>query len=229
MSIYLVQETKPGKSANWIVRNFEQIDGDIIRSLSENKNTIYHFACLTDEDIDSVKRSNFPWPLDGDFFEVAQEPVDWKYQAFVKSRKEYKNFKRYALLYGLEFNRAKFKLSYVKRDGDKEREPYYLLKILGAKKVKYEDEKIGKFLDSLPDIKVGINNPHDFDNYDYYRYKICKYRFLLESIIEDSTVYKDDFLLGKYLEVLLENQIKEDLQGVPVSETISKFPLNSFE
>lgn len=99
MSIYLVQETKPGKSANWIVRNFEQIDGDIIRSLAENKNTVYHFACLTDEDIDSVNRSNFPWPLDGDFFEVAQEPVDWKYQAFVRSRKEYKNFKRYEQLH----------------------------------------------------------------------------------------------------------------------------------
>lgn len=226
MSIYLVQETKPGKSANWIVRNFEQIDGDIIRSLSENKNTVYHFACLTDEDIDSVNRSNFPWPLDGDFFEVAQEPVDWKYQAFVRSRKEYKNFKRYALLYGLEFNRAKFKLSYVKRDGDKEREPYYLLKMLGAKRVKHEDKKTGKYLESLPDISIGLNSSGKFDEFDYYRFKICKYRFLLESLIENTTVYKDDFLLLKYLEVLLENQVKEELQGVPVSETVLIEKLN---
>ena len=226
MSIYLVQETKPGKSANWIVRNFEQIDGDIIRSLAENKNTVYHFACLTDEDIDSVNRSNFPWPLDGDFFEVAQEPVDWKYQAFVRSRKEYKNFKRYALLYGLEFNRAKFKLSYVKRDGDKEREPYYLLKMLGAKRVKHEDKKTGKYLESLPDISVSLKSLGKFDEYDYYRFKICKYRFLLESLIENTTVYKDDFLLLKYLEVLLENQVKEELQGVPISETILIEKLN---
>ncbi|MST52784.1 hypothetical protein [Hornefia butyriciproducens] len=226
MSIYLVQETKPGKSANWIIRNFEQIDGDIIRSLAENKNTVYHFACLTDEDIDSVNRSNFPWPLDGDFFEVAQEPVDWKYQAFVRSRKEYKNFKRYALLYGLEFNRAKFKLSYVKRDGDKEREPYYLLKTLGAKRVKHEDKKTGKYLESLPEISVSLKSLGKFDEYDYYRFKICKYRFLLESLIENTTVYRDDFLLMKYLEVLLENQVKEELQGVPISETILIEKLN---
>ena len=226
MSIYLAQETKPGKSANWIVRNFEQIDGDIIRSLNENKNTVYHFACLTDEDIDSVNRPNFPWPLDSDFFEVAQEPVDWKYQTFVRSRKEYKNFKRYALLYGLEFNRAKFKLSYVKCDGDKEKEPYYLLKLLGAKRVKYEEEKVGKYLENLPDINVGVDYSGEFDEFDYYRFKICKYKFLLESLIEDTTIYKDDFLLLKYLEVLLENQIKEGLQGFPISETILIEKLN---
>ena len=57
-----------------------------------------------------LKKAEFPWPLDDDFFEVAQNPVDWKYQVYVKCCDEYKNFKRYALLYGLEFNRAKYKL-----------------------------------------------------------------------------------------------------------------------
>ena len=33
MSIYLLQESKPGRSANWIVRNFEQIDGDICEAV----------------------------------------------------------------------------------------------------------------------------------------------------------------------------------------------------
>lgn len=55
MSLYLVQETKPGKSANWIVRNFEQIDGDVLRTTKE-ANCVLHFACLTDEDIDSIKQ-----------------------------------------------------------------------------------------------------------------------------------------------------------------------------
>lgn len=45
MSIYLVHETNPGKSANWIVRNFEQIDGDITRSNRKNaRNVVYHFV-----------------------------------------------------------------------------------------------------------------------------------------------------------------------------------------
>ncbi|SMC62027.1 hypothetical protein [Papillibacter cinnamivorans] len=229
MSIYLVQETKPGKSANWIVRNFEQIDGDIMRRSDEkvvNDAIIYHFACLSDEDINSVKKAVFSWPLDDNFFEVAQEPVDWKYQVFVKARKEYKNFKRYALLYGLEFNRAKFKLSYVKRDGDKERDPYYLLKILGVKKMPYEETRIGRFLADVSDIAVSGSATGLYTEYDYFRYRICKYRFLLESIVEGTTVYKDNFLLVKYLEVLLENQVKEDLQGLPISEIVLIEKLN---
>ena len=229
MSIYLVQEIKPGKSANWIVRNFEQIDGDILRSQFEkvgNDVITYHFACLSDEDINSVKNSVYPWPLDDAFFEVAQEPVDWKYQVFVKARKEYKNFKRYALLYGLEFNRANFKLSYVKRDGDKERDLYYLLKLLGVRKIPYEETRVGLFITDVSGVKVSENPIVRYNEYDYFRYRICKFRFLLESIIEGTTIYKDNFLLVKYLEVLLENQVKEELQGLPISEIVLKAKLN---
>lgn len=220
MSIYLLQETKLGKSANWIVRNFEQIDGDILRSGHEDPNIIYHFACLEDEDVGAVKKAEFPWPLNDDFFEVAQNPVDWKYQVYVKCCNEYKNFKRYALIYGLEFNRAKFKLSYVKHDGDKEREPYYLLKILGLKKTKYSSTKVSRRLEDSSDIGIAGRGIGDFEIYDYYRFRICKYRFLTETLIESNTVYKDNFLLLKYMEVMLENAIKEDMQGKPISEAI---------
>ena len=220
MSIYLLQETKPGRSANWIVRNFEQIDGDILRSGHEDPNIIYHFACLEDEDVGATKKTEFPWPLNDNFFEVAQNPVDWKSQVYVKCCNEYKNFKRYALIYGLEFNRAKFKLSYVKRDGDKEREPYYLLKILGLKKVKYLNTKVNRQLVESSAINIDGDGQGSFDNYDYYRFRICKYRFLTETLIESNTVYKDSFLLLKYMEVMLENAIKEDMQGKPISEAI---------
>lgn len=220
MSIYLLQETKLEGSANWIVRNFEQIDGDILRSGYEDPNIIYHFACLEDEDVGAVKRAEFPWPLNDAFFEVAQNPVDWKYQVYVKCCNEYKNFKRYALIYGLEFNRAKFKLSYVKRDGDKEREPYYLLKILGLKKTKYSSTKVSKRLEDSSKIGIKGSGTGIFSPYDYYRFRICKYRFLTETLVESNTVYKDNFLLLKYMEVMVENAIKEDMQGKPISEAI---------
>ena len=226
MSIYLLQETKLGKSANWIVRNFEQIDGDILRSGHEDPNIIYHFACLEDEDLSAVKRAEFPWPLNEDFFEVAQNPVDWKYQVYVKCCNEYRNFKRYALLYGLEFNRAKFKLSYVKHDGDKEREPYYLLKMLGIKKKKYLASKISRILEDSSEIGIAAEGTGNYDSYDYYRFRICKYRFLMETLVEGNTVYKDNFLLLKYMEVMLENAIKEEMQGKPISEAILIQKLN---
>ena len=220
MSIYLVQESKKENGANWIVRGFEQLEGDILRSINEKEGfkRTYHFACLSDEDITASGISEFPWPLDGDFFEVAQEPVDWKYQVYVKARKEYKNFKRYALVYGLEFNRSKFKLSYVRRNEDKEREPYYLLKLLSVKKTPHSNFKIKDR--HTNEVKVNTNGValSNFNEFDYYRYKICKYRFLMESILENTTIYKDNFLLLKYMEVLLENRIKEEMQGFPISE-----------
>ena len=128
-----------------------------------------HFACLTDEDIDAVKTREFSWPLNADFFEVAQNPVDWKYQVFVKARKEYKNFKRYALIYGLEFNKGKYKLSYVKRDGDLEREPYYLLKILGIEKKRNIDRIINRKLEDVSDIQIKDSSLGTYSMYDYYR------------------------------------------------------------
>lgn len=225
MSLYLVQETKPGKSANWIVRNFEQIDGDVLRT-GKDSDCILHFACLTDEDVDSINRREFTWPLNSDFFETAQNPVDWKYQVFVKSKKEYKNFKRYALIYGLEFNRAKFKLSFVKRDGELEREPYYLLKILGLNKDRNLDRRINHSLEDTTRIGFESAAVGEFDTFDYYRYRICKKRFLLESLAEGNTIYKDNFLLTKYLEAWLENEVKESMQGLPNSEIILLDKLN---
>lgn len=220
MSLYLVQETKPGKSANWIVKNYEQIDGDVLRTAKDNKTQIMHFACLTDEDIDAVKTREFSWPLNADFFEVAQNPVDWKYQVFVKARKEYKNFKRYALIYGLEFNKGKYKLSYVKRDGDLEREPYYLLKILGVDKKRNIDRIISRKLEDVSEIQFKNSSLGTYSLYDYYRYKICKKRFLFETLTEGNTIYKDEFLLAKYLEIWVENEIKESMQGLPGSELL---------
>lgn len=226
MSIYLLQETKPGKSANWIVRGFEQIDGDILRSARGN-DIIYHFACLSDEDILSSKISEFPWPLTLDFFDVAQSPIDWKTQVYVKARKEYKNFKKYALLYGLEFNRANYKLSFIKQIGEKDNEPYYLLKMLGVNITPYSETINNRYLEPLDAIAFQPNQEScEYSFFDYYRYKMCPYRFLLETHIEGDTVYKDDFILARYLEVLLENHLKRALSGLIISETVVDMKLN---
>lgn len=217
MSIYLQQESKPGRSANWIIRGFEQIDGDILRS-SRNENAIYHFACLSDEDISSVSQADFSWPLNDDFFEVAQNPLDWKYLVYVKSRKEYKNFKRYALLYGLEFNRGRFKLSYVRNKGVESRSPLYLLKMLGIEVNPYRVAKAGSDTGYATEIPQFTGTGKQYNEFDLYRNRMCRYRFLLESVGEGTTVYKDEFLIMKYMEVVLENKLLSDMQGMPYSE-----------
>lgn len=226
MAYYLKQESKKGLSANWIVRDFEQIDGDILKSRKQNKDIVYHFACLSDNDMNVTNRERFPWPLDVTFFEVAQDPIDWKYQVYVKSRREYKNFKRYALIYGLQFNRVKFKLSYVKNVDDKENEMFYLMKILEAQKVYPKDKPTEKLPEAIKHLRLEIDSTNNYGQYDLYRYRICKYRFLLESTIEKRAVFRNHFLLLKYLEILLENVSRKTLQGQIATEDILLETLN---
>ena len=220
MSVYLVQQRKAHTSANWIVRPFEQLDGDIMRSQSASQRgrTIYHFACLSDEDLLSSKIPPFPWPLNDDFFELAQDPVDWKDQVYVRSRKEYKNFKRYAFLYAMEFNRAGFKLSYVHRKGEEELEYYYMLRLYGVHKTRYQKADTAEHL--IPSSTLSFPEVEDtpYSEPDLFRFRLCKYRFLMETIAEGTTVYKDRFLQEKYLEVWLENRVREEMQGLPYSE-----------
>ena len=213
MQLYLQQIPSEGKGANWIVRNFEQIDGDVLRKNKNNQNKVYHFACLSDRDMSITRKDEFPWPLDINFFEVAQAPVDWKYQVFVTSRLEYKNFRRYALIYGLAFSKCAIKLSYIKREGDCESELYYLLRILGAKVSPYEPEMKDDYRKKADYIQIEGFKMNEFNQYDLMRYRLCKYRFLMESVIEGKSVYKDEFLLQKYLTIVLEHRARRHFEG----------------
>lgn len=62
---------------------------------------------------------------------------------------EFKNFKRYALLYGLEFNRIGCKLSYVKTVDCKNNELYHLIKMLGIKVRKYHSDTFDSYMPHL--------------------------------------------------------------------------------
>lgn len=213
MTYYLKQEHKKGQSANWIVRDFQQIDGDVLQSAVQEGTVTYHFACVSDTDMNVRQEEQFPWPLNTAFFEEAYEPLDWKYQVYVKSRREFKHFKRYALIYGLIFNRCDFKLSYIKNTDDKENELYYLLKLLGIgteTNLHYlHPEKGNKSAEPYSLIMNITNTP--YTDMDCYRRKICAYRFGLESIIENGTHFKDCFLLKKYFEVVLINNTRKAL------------------
>lgn len=219
MAYYLKQESQKGESANWIVRDFQQIDGDILKSSTQESDIVYHFACVSDADMNVKREDQFPWPLTIEFFEKAYEPLDWKYQVYVKSRKEFKHFKRYALIYGLEFNRCNFKLSYIKNDDDKENELYYILKLLGIKTEKniHDTSSTRQNLGLVLNLGTNTNNFVDLDG---FRRRICEYRFALESLIENGTLYQDRFLQTKYLEIVLANIVRRKLEGQIATEAI---------
>lgn len=212
MSIYLKQEEDPMNSARWIVRDFEQIDGDILRSNHDPEDRIYHFACLSDENMNATPVREFPWPLTSDFFMVSLNPIDWKYQVYVEACLEYKNFKKYALLYGLEFNKRKVRLSYIKKTRVTTNQPYYVLSLFGIHPEKYafrylENQPIVR---NLSEHKIKLCT---FDDMAYYRYQLCPYRFLLEDVVEGNTIYKDNFTQNKYLEILINECTRKNLVG----------------
>lgn len=226
MAYYLKQESQKGESANWIVRDFQQIDGDVLKSSKQDSDITYHFACVSDSDMNVKREDQFPWPLTIEFFEKAYEPLDWKYQVYVKSRKEFKHFKRYALIYGLEFNRCKFKLSYIKNDDDKENELYYILKLLEIKTERNIHNTTASRRKRILTFDLGTNR-NNFVDLDGFRRRICGYRFALESLVEGGTKYQDRFLQTKYLEIILANTVRRKLEGQIATEAIMNEALDA--
>lgn len=63
-------------------------------------------------------------------------------------------------------------------------------------------------------------NKNNFVDLDGFRRRICGYRFALESLIENGTVYQDRFLQTKYLEIVLANIVRRKLEGQIATEAI---------
>lgn len=218
MSYYLSQDEKLVKSARWIVRGFDQIDGDILRSDAQDPDKVtYHFCCLSDKDICSVNDDRIPWPLDIRFFEMCHPAYELKYQVFLKSKMEYQYFKRYALIYGLEFNRVNVKLSYVKNENDKANDLYHLIAALKIPVKKYLGPGSGNYQERL---KIESENENQIEGFvesindiDKDKYKLCQYKFLLEAIGQQKTVFRDRFLIHMYMRLYIVNQVKKKLSG----------------
>lgn len=221
MSFYLSQDNSLMHGANWIVRDFEQIDGDILRSRKQNADkTCYHFCCLSDTDICAAKDERLPWPLDIKFFEYSYESLEQNYQIFLKSKMEFKNFKRYALLYGLAFNRIGCKLSYVRTVDRKENELYHLIKMLGIKVKKYHNDAVESY---VPHLQYSFPTSASYSKENVYtdkiKYSMCPYKFALESVVQGKTLYRERFLVIFYMRVMLQTAILNSTAGYRLSES----------
>lgn len=212
MRFYLSQDDAVNYSANWIVRGFEQIDGDILRSANQDATKIkYHFCCLSDKNMCNGVDNKLPWPLDIKFLEYAHIAEDLKYQIYLKSKIEYKNFNRYALLYGLEFNRIGCKLSYIKNENDKENDLYFVLRLLGIKPRKYK-----LYETSVATVPFHLELPiHQmkFSDLDKYKASICPYRFALETLVQNKTIFRERFLIHHYMRVIMTRNVAKKFEG----------------
>ena len=203
---YLKQKNDEDQGVDWIVKNYEQIDGDILmsqRQFKEERRKVYHFACVSDRDMNMTVNDQLPWPLTDEFIRAAYAPIDLQFQVYYTALGERSNFLRYALFYGLCYNRCDVRLSFVKQYGDETTEPYALLSILGLKP---KAELIESKKDSVPfSISVGQQKTSSirYDQFQMMDMFLCPYRFFLDYVVENGPVVQGNFLYQKYFENLL--------------------------
>lgn len=226
---YLKQKESEEPAVDWIVKNFEQIDGDILQSkhqFEHEQAKTYHFGCVSDRDMNMTVNDQLPWPLTNEFIRVAYAPVDLQFQVYYTALGERSNFLRYALFYGLCFNRCDVRLSYVKQYGDEETESYALLSILGFK------DPIVEPIDSLSaSIPISINIGQEktkgikYDSLQMMDMFLCPYKFFLDYVTENAPVTQGNFLYQKYFENLLVEAVWKKIERQPVKTVADHLPL----
>lgn len=213
---FLKQKDKP--VSDWFVKNFEQIDGDVLNSKSQNavgKKKVYHFACVSDRDMNCKIDELLPWPLSELFIEKAYNPKELPFQVYYAALGERGNFLRYALFYGLYFNQCDTKISFVKRYGEDTTDYYEMLRIIGLKK---EDGTSGGEIDecnmfTITRAKKVVSIPYQREQ--MAAMFLCPYKYLLDYVLNPQPIYSGSFLFQKYFEnIMIENTWKT-LEGKP--------------
>lgn len=211
---FYLKQKKEDDRVDWIVKNFEQIDGDVLQSRKQHNihiskiakgekdhiEKVYHFACLSDRDMNVRIDDVLPWPLTDQFILKAYAPIDLQFRVYYSALSERGKFLRYALFYGLYFNQCDVRLSYVEEEEEEQTEPYSLLTILGlsAKEQAYtEDEEACSLTQGSTPAKVNIINPSDFQLISMY---LCPHRYLMSYVVNKEPVANSDFLYQKVFE-----------------------------
>lgn len=210
--LYYFLKQKEEPLSDWFVKNFEQIDGDVLNSRAQNtygKKKVYHFACVSDKDMNKTIDELLPWPLSEQFIEKAYNPKDLQFQVYYASLGERSNFLRYALFYGLYFNECDTKISFVKRYGEDTTDYYEMLKLIGLEK---EDGTSKPELDECS--MSTVIKAKKVESIPYVREQmaamfLCPYKYLLDYVLNPQPIFAGSFMISKCIEnILIENTWK---------------------
>lgn len=224
---YLKQKNDEDQGVDWIVKNYEQIDGDILQSkrqFEKEQHKVYHFACVSDRDMNMTVNDQLPWPLTDEFIHTAYSPIDLQFQVYYTALGERSNFLRYALFYGLCYNRCDVRLSYVKQYGDETTEPYALLAILGLTPKAELVENVKKTVPFSISVEQELTKGIKYDRYQMMDMFLCPYRFFLDYVMEDGPVVQGNFLYQKYFENLLIEAVWKRIGKQKCSDAMEYLP-----
>ncbi len=208
--LYYYLKQQESENPDWIVRNFVQIEGDILRSkiqirTEDEQAPTYHFGCVSDQsmikDIDDL----LPWPLTDRFIRKAYSPVERTFQVYYAALREYSDFMFYALFYGLYFNQANFRLSYVTGDGKRLDNPFYLLDMLGLKARPYYEAQVSKELCQKEHDQKKVPGVLGFSLKKEHRmnFFLCPHKFLYDCILNKNIIVSNDLRLKRFYSNML--------------------------
>lgn len=198
-------------SANWIVRNFEQIDGGILLSRKgKGKKNKYHIAMLSDEKMKVNLNDRLSWPLTKKFFDAYQDEVT-DLEIILTSLNEYGNFLRYSLFYATYYLDNDLILSYVENSEREKDKPYFLLEMIGLNETAKDlDQKSlssfnvdnGAAMSNYSSDSLVLEN-EEFDTIELQKFSTCSYRYLLDHVIEKDNYFQSEYHCRLYYNALL--------------------------
>jgi DNA polymerase III delta prime subunit len=120
---FFLHQSKGDESSNWIVRNFEQLDGAVLLA-DFSKAREYHFALLSMKNMTRNAKDELPWPLTEELFYGYDCQLESSIQACALSNKERANFLKYSLFYAAFFFRKRVTFSYIVNQNDEKQSCY---------------------------------------------------------------------------------------------------------
>jgi hypothetical protein len=232
LHFYLTAAEDKDKEAEWIVRDFEQIDGGVLLAKANrdirgrSSNTIYHFAGLSDENLLRKVKKSLPFPITIEMIDGMNEVSS----LVATCKKEYIHFLRYSLFYGTFFLSPinPIYLSFIEEFDEDKAEPYSILKILN---LPVEDSlQLDTFDDVEPllpynDRSIAPLDLNQLDDSMKRSVNACYLRFLLNHCMDQFTYYNDNFNLFYVSQLLATYTIIENYRdkGIDPSLTLEQF------
>ncbi|WP_088103006.1 hypothetical protein [Halalkalibacter urbisdiaboli] len=231
LHFYLAAQENKDQEAEWIVRDFEQIDGGVLLAKArEEKKRLgiipaYHFAGLSDENLLNKTKKSLPFPITIDMIEGINDVAS----IVATSKKEYIHFLRFSLFYGTYFLSPinSIKLSYIEELDEDQAQPYSILRILGIPSESFEEHN--EFENTEPMLPYNENSTVSIDpNMDASMKRsgqACYLKFLFNHCLDEFTYYNDEFSL-QYVSKLLATYTsitRYREKGTSIDSTLKQF------
>ncbi len=199
LQLYLEDRVKTNTS-NWIVRDFEQIDGAVLLS-TKTKETTYNFALLSNANMTKIKSDILTWPLTIEMFNGYKD-VESAVPVIVNGILERKGFLKYSLFYGVFFTKCNIQLSYAEEEDGETQSVYYLLEALGleTKDVKHE---VLRDRSGSKDISIEAIDMSKIKSKQQELFSICPYKFFLKEVIKEDIVYYSEYHIKYFVDVFI--------------------------